>query len=176
MELIPCLFCILGPHFKPLVLLDYFLIAFLILSGVALIIVEIIFVPGTTIVGILGFLTGAYGVYRSYELYGQTAGHFVLGGSLTLMFVAVVLSFKSGAWKRFALKGAMRTPVNKDLTSGLEIGMEGTTVSSLKPIGKAEFEDKEFEVTSLGNFVEESQPIKIIKLERNKIFVEPIKT
>lgn len=156
-------------------MLDYILIAFLILSGIALIIAEIIFVPGTTIVGILGFLTSAFGVYRSYELYGNNIGHTVLAISLTLMIVAIVLSFKSGAWKRFALKSKIETPVNKDLTVGLDVGHEGVTVSSLKPIGKAEFDNQEFEVTSLGNFVEENQSIKIIKLERNKIFVELIK-
>lgn len=156
-------------------MLDYFLIAFLVLTGISLIIVEIIFVPGTTVVGFIGLFIGAYGVYRSYELYGVDTGHMVLAISLTAALAATLLSFKSGAWKKFSNKSTMATPVNKDLTSNLDIGKEGVSISSLKPIGKAEFDNKEYEVTSLGNFVEENQPIKIIKLERNKVFVEPIK-
>lgn len=155
-------------------MLDYILIAFLILCGIALIIAEIIFIPGTTVVGILGFLIGAYGVYRSYQLYGTDAGHIVLVVALTAGLIATLLSFKSGAWKRFALKHAMKVPVNKNMTSLLEIGKEGISISSLKPIGKAAFDSKEYEVTSLGNFIEENTPIKIIKVERNKIIVEPI--
>lgn len=155
-------------------MLDYFLIAFLILAGISLIIVEIIFVPGTTIVGILGFLVGIYGVYRSYELYGVDTGHIVLAVSMTAGLAAVILSFKSGAWNKFSNKSVMKTPVNEGLTSGLEIGQEGKCISSLKPVGKAEFDNKEYEVSSLGPFVLENTAIKIIKLERNKIIVEPI--
>lgn len=155
-------------------MLDYFLIAFIILSGVALIIVEIIFVPGTTVVGILGLLIGLYGVYRSYELYGAETGHWVLAGSMTLGLIATILSFKSGAWNKFSNKSVMKTPVNEGLTAGLEIGKEGLSISSLKPIGKAEFDNKTYEVTSLGHFVEENKAVRIIKVERNKIFVEPI--
>jgi len=155
-------------------LIDYFLIGFLIIAGISLIIVEIIFVPGTTIVGILGFLVGLYGIYRSYELYGTDTGHLVMAGSLALGLVAIVLSFKSGAWNKFSNKSIMKTPVNDGLTSGLKVGDEGLSISSLKPVGKAEFNKKEYEVTSHGNFVLENTAIKIIKLERNKIIVKPI--
>ncbi|MEO9965265.1 MAG: NfeD family protein [Reichenbachiella sp.] len=175
MEYYHAYFVYLNFNFEPTDLLDYFLIAFLIISGIGLIIAEIIFVPGTTFVGILGFAIGAFGVYRSYELYGTSVGHIVLTATLISMGIAVVLSFKSGAWKKFALKGSIDAIVNKDLTSGLTVSMKGMTVSSLKPVGKAEFDNKEFEVTSLGHFIEENQAIKIVKLERNKIFVEPIK-
>lgn len=155
-------------------MLDYFLIGFLIFAGVSLIIVEIIFVPGTTVVGVLGFLIGLYGVYRSYELYGTDTGHIVLACSLTLGLAAIILSFKSGAWNKFSNKSVMKTPVNEGLTSTLEVGNEGVSISSLKPVGKAEFDNKEYEVTSHGNFVLENTAIRIIKLERNKIIVEPI--
>ncbi len=68
----------------------------------------------------------------------------------------------------------MKTPVNEGLTSALEVGQEGKCISSLKPVGKAEFDNKEYEVSSLGPFVLENTVVKIIKLERNKIIVEPI--
>lgn len=155
-------------------MLDYFLIAFLILAGIALIIVEIIFVPGTTIVGILGFLVGVYGVYRSYELYGVDTGHMVLAVSMASGLAAVILSFRSGAWNKFSHKGVMKVPVNEGLTSSLEIGQQGKCISSLKPVGKAEFDNKEYEVSSQGQFIEENTGVRIIKLERNKIIVEPI--
>ncbi|SMD34160.1 NfeD-like C-terminal, partner-binding [Reichenbachiella faecimaris] len=155
-------------------MLDYFLIAFLILAGITLIIVEIIFVPGTTVVGIFGCLVGIYGIYRSYELYGVDTGHVVLAVSLVVGLAAVIFSFKSGAWNKFSNKSVMKTPVNEGLTAALEIGQVGKSISSLKPVGKAEFDEKEYEVSSLGSFVLENTQIKIIKLERNKIIVEPI--
>jgi len=155
-------------------LIDWIIISLLILGGIALIIIEIIFVPGTTIVGVLGLALGGYGIYQSYQLYGNSTGHMVFGISAVLTVAATVYSFKSDAWKRLALKGSIDSKVNENMTRHLSVGQEGTTVSSLKPIGKAAFQDQEFEVASMGNFVEENKGVKIIKIERNKIFVELI--
>jgi len=154
---------------------DWIIISLMILGGISLIIIEIIFVPGTTVVGIMGFLLGGYGIYQSYEIFGSDTGHLVFAGTAVLSFVAIFLSFKSGAWKRFAHKGSIDSKVNEALTSRLEIGKEGESISSLKPIGKADFDGNEYEVTSLGNFVEEKKSIRILKIEMNKIYVEPIK-
>ena len=62
--------------------------------------------------------------------------------------------------------------VNEDQLLDLSIGDVGESVSALKPIGKAMFDDKEFEVTSLGGWIDEHQKIKIIKLDNHKILVE----
>ncbi len=153
---------------------DWIIISFLLLAGIGLIVIEIIFIPGTTVVGIMGFLMGGYGIYRAYDLYGMQTGHFVLVGGVVLGFSAIIASFKSNAWKKLALKGTIESKVNENLTAGLEIGKAGKTVSSLKPIGKVEFEDKEYEASTMGNFVEENKEVKIIKIDRNKIYVEPI--
>lgn len=130
--------------------------------------------PGTTIVGIMGLLIGGYGIFRSYDLYGNSAGHMVFGVAAVLTIAATIFSFKSNAWKKLALKGSIDSRVNENLTINLSVGLEGVTASSLKPVGKAEFDNQEFEVSSLGNFVEEKKDVRIIKIERNKVFVEPI--
>ena len=153
-------------------MMDWLTISALILIGIGLIIIEIIFVPGTTIVGILGFLMGGYGIYLGYDYFGNTTGHIVLTSSVTLAFVCIFYSFKSGAWKQFANKSAINSKVNEGLTLELKKGDLGQSTSSLKPIGKGIFNDKEYEVTSQGNFITEKQSIKIIKIEKNKIFVE----
>ena len=62
--------------------------------------------------------------------------------------------------------------VNDGLTLGLKEGDVGESSSSLKPIGKALFGDKEYEVSSRGNFITEKQSVKIIKIDKNKIYVE----
>jgi len=56
----------------------------------------------------------------------------------------------------------------------LEVGMKGVTVSSLKPVGKALFEDDEMEVRSNGGFVEENVEIEVLRIEGKKIFVQPV--
>ncbi len=155
-------------------MIDWIIISSLILGGIALIIIEIIFVPGTTIVGVMGLLMGGYGIYQSYELFGNSTGHMVFGTAAVLTIASTIYSFKSNAWKKLALKGSIDAKVNENMTMHLSVGQEGMTVSSLKPVGKVEFDNQEYQATSLGNFIEEQKSVKIIKIERNKIFVEPI--
>ncbi|MEQ6121166.1 NfeD family protein [Reichenbachiella sp. MALMAid0571] len=153
-------------------MIEWVIIASLILVGIALVVVEIIFVPGTTIVGILGFALGGYGIYLGYDYFGSTSGHIILVASVLLAFAAILYSFKSDVWKRFSNKSVISSKVNEGLTSGLKEGDVGESVSSLKPIGKALFGDKEYEVSSRGNFITEKQSVKIIKIDKNKIYVE----
>lgn len=154
---------------------DWILISILILGGIGLIVIETIFIPGATVVGFIGFGIGCYGVFRSYVLFGSQTGHIVLVSSTLLAVSAIVIGFKSNVWKRFTNEKSIDAKVNESLTSSLNVADEGLTVSSLKPIGKAEFDHKEYEVSTIGQYLEENTPVRIIKIERNKIIVEPIK-
>lgn len=155
-------------------MIDWITIIFLILLGIVFIIIEIIFIPGTTVVGILGVIVGGYGVFMSYNKFGTDTGHIVLISSIIVAIFVMILSFKSKAWKRFANTQAINSKVNEGLTQKLNKGDIGKTFSSLKPVGKAVFGDKEYEVISLGNFIEEKINIEIVKIEINKIIVKPI--
>ena len=135
---------------------------------------EIIFVPGTTIVGILGFLFSGYCIYLGYEYFGATTGTLILIAGLVLNIVALVVAFKGRSWERFSLKGTIKGRYNDDYKIDLNVGDKGITISSLKPIGKATFQDQEIEVRSNGGFVDENVEIEVIRIESSKIFVEPV--
>lgn len=145
-----------------------------IFFGLLLIIVEVIFVPGTTFVGIAGFVFAGYGIYLSFDYYGNSAGFTTLGLSFIIGVGIMVYAFKYKAWERFASKGTMAGTVNDEKNIELHVGDEGCTISSLKPIGKASFNDEELEVRSLGEFIEEQQAIKIIEIENQRIVVSKI--
>lgn len=155
-------------------MIDWLIITAFILGGIALVILEIIFIPGTTVVGILGLMLGIYGVYLGYDTFGSVTGHFILASSLVAGVIAIAYSFRSNAWKKFTLSTSIDSKVNETLNINLTVGDLGQTVSCLKPVGKGIFNDIEYEVSSLGNFVEEKLPIKIVKIEGAKIIVELI--
>ncbi len=142
--------------------------------GMILIIIEIIFVPGTTIVGIGGFVCMGYGIFLAFENFGTSTGLITLGISAALSITALVYAFKTNAWDRFSLKETMEGKFNEDFDYDFQVGQEGHTLSSLKPIGKALFNDHEVEVRSSGNYIDEKQRIRIIKIDNKKIFVELI--
>ena len=151
-------------------------IILLVLVGLVLIYLELIFVPGTTILGLIGLVVAGIGVYIAYERHGNMAGSILLLGSLAVTIGGLVYSFKAKTWDRFSLKTKNTSQVRQKYTEGLQIEMRGVAVSDLKPIGKAEFENKSYEVTSHGHLIDAGSAIKIIQLTKNKIVVETINT
>ena len=144
------------------------------LLGTFLMVAEIIFVPGTTIVGILGFIFSAYCIYLGYDYYGPATGSLILIGALVLNVAALVIAFKGKSWERFSLKNTMKGSFNEDFKIDIKEGDKGTTISSLKPIGKAMFGDHEIEVRSDGGFVAENIEIEVKRIDSSKIIVQPV--
>jgi membrane-bound ClpP family serine protease len=64
--------------------------------------------------------------------------------------------------------------VNEGLTAKLQVAQRGVAISSLRPIGKAEFEGKTYEVKTFGDYIDSGTKIEIIKIEQNNIYVQTI--
>jgi membrane-bound ClpP family serine protease len=152
----------------------WLLIAALILAGLALIIAEVVFIPGTTVVGVLGLLFAATGIFFAYRQYGNEVGFYVLLGSALTSGAALFFSFRKGAWEGVSNKSVIDSKVNEGMAAHLAEGEEGITVSALRPIGSAEFHGKIFEVKTAGEYVSNAIKVKIVKIRINDILVEPI--
>lgn len=150
------------------------IIAALILAGIVLIIAEVVFIPGTTVVGLLGAGFVIAGVVFAYKQYGNEVGFYVLLGTGVVTGVALYLSFRKGAWNKVSNKSAIESKVNEGLTAHLNEGEEGVTVSALRPMGTADFHGKIFEVKTSGEYVANAIRVKIVKIRVNDIVVEPI--
>lgn len=155
-------------------MLMWIIILSLLLIGLALIIVELIFIPGTTVVGLLGLIFTITGIVISYSHFGNDIGFYILLATIATTAVAVFYSFRSGAWSRFSLKSSNDGKVNEGMIENLHVGDEGMTLSTLRPFGKASFNDKIMEVKTAGDYVEQGQKVKIIHIELNQITVQPI--
>ncbi len=152
----------------------WILILALIAIGLALIIVEVVFVPGTTLVGILGVIFLGAAVMSAYRNFGSETGLYVLIGTAAGTTAALFFSFRSQAWSKFANKSAIDSKVNEGMTSALTVGDEGIALSTLKPMGKVHFESGDFEVKTLGDYVDVGTKVKIVHIQSNQIIVKPI--
>lgn len=155
-------------------MVEWLAVILLILFGLGFIIAEIIFVPGTTLLGLFGLIFTIIGIVISYISFGAGIGTVVLVTSLVVGLGALIYSLKSGVWEKFALKSSINSKVNEGEISTLQVGEEGITISSLRPMGKGEFRDKVYEVTTLGNYLTTGTRIRIVSIKNNKIIVEPI--
>lgn len=156
-------------------MLMWIIVLSLLLIGLLLIIVELVFIPGTTVVGLLGLVFAIVGVVISYSHFGNDIGFYILLATLATTLLALFYSFRSGAWTKFSLKSSINSKVNEGIMASVHIGDEGITVSTLRPMGKAEFNSKTFEVKTSGNYIERGEKVKITQIESHQIVVEPLK-
>ncbi len=144
----------------------------LLIIGLMLILIEVFLIPGTTVVGGLGFLSGLAGVYFAFLSYDTNTALWVSGIAGVTYVFAIWYGFTSNVWQYFALKEKSIGGVFDGRTEGLTIGMLGKTVSDIKPIGKVLIGDHMYEVKSEEGFIEVGKEVKIVKIENNKIIVK----
>jgi membrane-bound ClpP family serine protease len=148
------------------------LIAALIIIGLLFLVLEILVVPGTTVVGIFGLVLMGVGIWEAYNIFGATTGHLVVAGSLVITVIAIALSLRSKTWKRAMLSTEIKGKTNLINQEKVKPGDTGKAVSRLVPMGKALINDEYFEVRSMGQYVDQGTEIEVIKIENNKIFVK----
>lgn len=146
----------------------------LIIIGLALIVIELIFIPGTTIVGIIGLVCVIAGLIMSFNNYGSSVGWLTTGGTAIFASGVFIYSFRSGAWRRFALKQSIDSKVNQATPINVQVGDEGIAISTLRPIGKGEINGQVLEVQSFGELVPAESKVRVAKIEKRKVFVELI--
>jgi membrane-bound ClpP family serine protease len=155
-------------------MVDWITILSLISFGIALLVIEIIVVPGTTVVGLVGFVLMLAGVSLSFRYFGNTIGWTTGTGTAVGTAVILYFCFKSDVWSRFASKAAIDSKVNEGELNDLSVGTEGIAVSALRPFGKAELKGKVYEVKTLGNYMESGKGIRIVEILSHQITVEQI--
>ncbi len=152
--------------------MTWFILVSLIVFGALLLMVEVIFIPGTTVIGGLGLLFSAIGIYYAFTVLETAMATMVLIGALFLNLGFVLYGFKTGVWDRFSLKDTHTGRSFENRLAGLELGQEGITRSACRPFGKVEFNDELYEAKSDSGFIPAGTKVKIIKLEANKIIIK----
>jgi membrane-bound ClpP family serine protease len=148
------------------------IIIILILVGLLFLILEVVVIPGTTVVGIVGFVLMIVAVWQTYVVYGATSGHLVLGGTLVLTLVGLRFALRSKTWDKVMLKSNIESRANIIPEGSIKVGDVGKSTSRIVPTGKALINDEYFEVCSSGEFIDPENEIEVVKIEHNKIFVK----
>jgi membrane-bound ClpP family serine protease len=154
--------------------MEWLVVIGFILVGTFLVIGEIVFIPGIFIAGFFGVTMNAVGVFLSYKHFGSTIGTIVLVSTILVNLVGLILVFRGKSWEALALKDVMTGKAKEDFRTLLKVGDKGTTISTLKPVGKAIFGESEVEVSSLGTYIEENKEIEIYQINSDKILVKEL--
>jgi len=151
-------------------------IILLIIVGIALFFIELFFVPGTTVVGVLGLVFVGIAIFWAYSQFGKTAGHLSLLISLVVIIGLIVYGSKTNVWGKLSHKHSLTGKANIIEENKIKQGDKGVAVSDIKPIGKAMINNELYEVRSTGEFIVHGNEIEVIQFSGNKIVVRLVAT
>lgn len=153
--------------------MHWLIILSLIVAGIVFLLLEILVVPGATVVGLFGVVLVIAGIVVSFNFYGVEIGIFTIAGTLVLSMVSIGLALRSNTWKKAMHSSVLEGRVNVFEVDKVIKGDEGMTITRLNPMGKALIKEEYYEVTSKDNLIPENTPIEIVKVEGSKIIVKP---
>ncbi len=144
----------------------------LILAGIIFLLLEILVVPGATVVGLFGVGLVITGVVISFNHYGVAVGVMTLLGTLVVSLIAIGIALRSNTWKKAMHSSSLEGRVNVVEAGKVNKGDEGLSITRLNPMGKALIGDEYYEVRSKDNLIPENKPVIVVKVEGNKIIVK----
>ncbi len=148
----------------------------LILAGIIFLLLEILVVPGATVVGLLGVALVVAGNVISFNNYGTETGVITILLTLLVSLVSIGIALRSRTWKRAMHSSVLEGRVNVVEADKVVKGDEGISITRLNPMGKALIKEEYFEVSSKDNLIPENTTIEVVKVEGNKIIVKSKET
>ncbi len=156
--------------------MDIFIIIVLIVVAVILFLLELFFIPGTSIAGIAAGVCIIYANYYAFVHLGSTVGLLTLAVSAVACIGALVWFMRSKTLDKVALKENISSTVERTAEAGVKVGDTGIATTRLALIGQAEINGELVEVKSIDGFLDEKTPLVVSRITEGVILVEKRKT
>ncbi len=148
------------------------LIMALMIIGIVLCVVEIS-APGFGVFGISGIICIFLCTFISWVFFGISI-YTILLVQLIIAIIASIVIFcflkKNKSFNKIILRDTVNRDVAKNYSKYLE--MSGVAKTALRPTGDVIVEEEIFEAISLDGYLEKDEVIKVVKIEKNKVFVK----
>ena len=157
-----------------------------VLTGLALILLEVLVIPGFGIAGLGGIGLMIYGLYLlllpdipvSEEILGQAMDGFLIGlvGAVIGVVLLAKLMIKTKFWEQLTAPDTQKKEDGYSNTFGWESlqGETGIADTDLHPSGWVRVKDQRIFVVSEGEFIEEGKEIKILSVDGNRVLVREL--
>ena len=157
-----------------------------VLTGLALILLEVLVIPGFGIAGLGGIGLMIYGLYLlllpdvpvGEEILGQAMDGFLIGliGAVIGLVLLAKLMIKTKFWEQLTAPDTQKKEEGYSNTLGWESlqGETGIADTDLHPSGWVRVKDQRIFVVSEGEFIEEGKEIKILSVDGNRVLVREL--
>ena len=157
-----------------------------ILSGISLIILEVLVIPGFGIVGLAGFFLIIYSLYLLLipdipvegEILDQAMDGFTIGiiGAIIGLYFFGKLMIKTKFWQDLTSPNSQKKEDGYTNTFGWEslVGENGIADTDLHPSGWIKTNKERLFVISEGKFIEKGSSVEILSVDGNRIIVRQL--
>jgi len=150
--------------------------------GMVLLALEIFVLPGFGIVGLLGITCivvsffAAFG-FKNFAVASQTIAYSLLGALITIILLTVYVLPKSSIFKWIRLDTVQKR--EEGCSSHNEVSHDllhqtGVAHTTLRPVGSIIINDKIYEATTQGAFIEKGEKVEVIEATPMKIVVKKV--
>jgi membrane-bound serine protease (ClpP class) len=148
----------------------------LLVAGLALLAAELVLIPGSTVVGLLGVGSILASIYLQYgDQFPTVAGVSAIFAGIGLGLMIWLLP-KSPVLNRLFLQTSLEGNLASVGAGGIGVpslmGRYGTAISDLRPSGTADLEGDRVDVVSDGEFITRGSPLEVIRVEGRRIVVK----
>lgn len=150
------------------------IVVFLVVLATVLMIVEVVFVPGLGISGIVGGLSMVGAVLYAFFEVGNLAGWITLLVAVLICIALFMWALYGKSLDKVALKKNIDSKLEVVDLSKLSVGDVGVAKTRLALIGEAEFNGEVVEVKSEMGFIKEGEKVEIIRIAGDSVFVKRI--
>jgi membrane-bound serine protease (ClpP class) len=150
--------------------------------GLVLLALEIFVIPGFGIVGLLGITCiiisffAAFG-FKNFASASQTVAYSLLGALITIILLTIYILPKSSIFKWIRLDTVQKRSEgcmsHKNVSQEL-VNQFGVAYTKLRPVGSVMINDKVYEATTRGDFIEKGEEIEVIEATPMKIIVKKV--
>ncbi|WP_411343213.1 NfeD family protein [Paenibacillus sp. WLX1005] len=144
-------------------------------AGLLLLVLEF-FIPSFGILGILGAGSLIYAVVQA----ARDTSDALLSLGIAFVAAAIVVSIvayifrKRGVWNRFILSEQLTSDESymANLQREQLIGLEGTSLTPLRPSGTILIEGRHIDVVTQGGYIERDRHVKVVRIDGSRIIVD----
>ena len=156
---------------------DNAFILLLFLIGIALMVAEL-YIPDFGIMGVLGLGASIYALWLKIGALRPLIV-LVLLCFLTAVVLSIILMRMGLALNispRFVLQESMISSLGYSSESDYSylVNQEGVTMTDLRPVGRAQFDDEIYDVYSLEDMIGHGRQIRVVRVAGSKIYVRSV--
>ena len=154
--------------------MDIFITVLLVALATALLVVEVVFIPGFGFSGFAGMLSMAASVFYAFIRISDVAGWITLLVSVMICISLFLWALYGNSLDKMALKKDIKSTVKTVDLETFSVGHRGYTKTRLALIGEAVINGQVVEVKSEVGFINENEEIEIIRISGDSIFVAKV--